>query len=374
MKSTLWIKLKKYEDRSYPIVIGTGLFPVMVEELKKKFQFHNYALVSDSNVMRIYGKKLESMMRDRGFQVNAISFPAGERSTTRRGKARIEDRMLKLGFGRDSCIIALGGGVTGDLAGFVAATYLRGISFIQVPTTLLAMVDAGVGGKTGIDLPAGKNLVGAFYQPIAVYASLDTLDTLPEDQYISGLAEAVKNAIICDRDYFAYLEKNFSRVLDRDVDVLARVVEKSCAIKASVVESDERESDLRRILNYGHTIGHAIEAASSYTMLHGYAVSIGMSLEGRLAYELGYFPRNELQRQNRILKKLGLPVSLKSVPLKKKSPESLLGLMRADKKVRAGRIEFVLPVRIGRMKRMKGQVGIPVQENILYNMLSSEIV
>jgi 3-dehydroquinate synthase len=368
MKKTLWIRLKQYEDRSYPIVIGTLLLPSLAKELRRRPLAHSYALISDSTVMRLYGKNLLSLMQEQGLRVKAISFPAGEANKNRRTKARLEDRMLKLGFGRDSCIIALGGGVTGDLAGYVAATYQRGIPFIQIPTTLLAMVDASVGGKTGIDLPAGKNLLGAFYQPKRVYISLDTLDTLAERQFLSGLAEVIKSAIIRDQAFFSYLEKNYRGILSRDKRVLGTIVKKSCAIKAAVVEADEYEEDLRRILNYGHTIGHALEAAGAYRIPHGFAVSLGMALEGKLACELGFFPKAHLERQNRLLKKLGLPVSSRGLR-KKVRPETLLDMMKSDKKVRAGRIEFVLPLRIGKMKKVRDQVGIPVPEEILQKIL-----
>ncbi len=369
MKKKLEIRLRKHEDRSYPVVAGIDLFPLIASDLKRKPLGHRYALVSDSTVMRLYGKSFIRTMRGAGIPVEGIPFPAGEASKTRRGKAQIEDRMLKLGFGRDSCIVALGGGVTGDLAGFVAATYLRGVPFIQVPTTLLAMVDSSVGGKTGIDLPAGKNLLGAFHQPSAVYASLDTLDTLPDREYLQGLAEAVKSAIIGERGFFSYLEKNHRRILKREKDFIARVVSKSCSIKAAVVEADERESDLRRILNYGHTIGHAVEAASNYKIPHGFAVSVGMAIEGMLACDLGFFQKKDMDRQNILLKKLGLPVSLKEVRALK-NPQRMIEILKTDKKARFGRVEFVLPERIGKMKRMNEQSGIAIEEKFLVGFLT----
>ncbi len=362
MTEKLKVNLKKRADQSYDITIGHELFEKIAKDLSKKPMGHRYVLISDSNVMKLYGAKLAEVLRDHGMTVDPLAFPAGERSKGRRILRHLEDSMLELGLGRDSAVIACGGGVTGDLAGFVAAVFQRGLPYIQVPTTLLAMVDSAVGGKTGINVSQGKNLIGAFHQPKAVYADLSTLSSLPQRQFQAGMAEVVKHGMINDREFFKFLEKNVQGIQEMEPGLLEQMVKTNCAIKAGIVSEDEKEGNLRKILNYGHTLGHAIEAISEFSLLHGEAVSLGMALEGRLARDMEILPDEELERQNKLLKSLGLPVSVKLVfkGLLGRIPRAkeILGYARSDKKARAGRIEYVLPVRIGRMKQKNGQVGI----------------
>jgi 3-dehydroquinate synthase len=271
--------------------------------------------------------------------------PAGETSKNRAQWAALSDQLLDRGFGRDSAIIALGGGVIGDLAGFVAATYLRGIACIQVPTTLLAMLDASVGGKTGVDTPHGKNLIGAFHPPVAVVADPLVLRTLPEREYRAGLAEAVKHGLIADAAYFAWLGASADAIARRDEATLATLVRRSVEIKAAVVDEDERESGRRAILNAGHTVAHAVEHASGYALAHGEAVALGLVAECELAEAMGIGRRGLGAEVAGLLRRLGLPVRLaEALPR-----ERVLAAMAADKKNRADRVRFALPRDVGTM-------------------------
>jgi len=308
-----------------------------------------WAIISDGNVARLYGEELLKGMRRAGLKVNLVSFPAGERSKNRKILARIEDALFDVGLGRDGAIVALGGGVTGDLAGFVSATYMRGIPFIQVPTSLLAMVDSSVGGKTGIDAPAGKNQIGAFHQPKAVFIDPEILKTLPKIEFISGMAEVVKHAVIADASLFAFLEKNVDALLNLDLMALEYVIARNCEIKARVVERDERESGLRQILNYGHTVGHAIELLSNYSVSHGRSVAIGMAIEGKIACKINKLSQEALVRQNGLLSRLGLSIGMPE----NFSPAAIMDAMTMDKKARRGEVRMALPARIGKMARGK---------------------
>lgn len=341
------VNLRKSRDDSYLIEIGAGLFGRIPDRLRKMNEIAAWAIISDRNVARLYGQKLLKAMRKAGSRAYLVSFPAGERSKNRKIVARIEDDLFDIGMGRDGAILALGGGVTGDLAGFVAATYMRGVPFVQVPTTLLAMVDSSVGGKTGIDVPAGKNLIGAFHQPKAVFIDPEILKTLPKKELASGMAEVVKHAVIADASLFNFLEKNAEFLLNLDPKALEKVIAKNCAIKARVVERDERESGLRQILNYGHTVGHAIELLSRYRIAHGRAIAIGLAVEGRFSRVLGLIPQENLDRQDKLLARLGLNTRL---PGNFNSKEIALA-MKLDKKVRHGAVRMALPARIGKMAR-----------------------
>lgn len=275
-----------------------------------------------------------------------VPFPAGERSKTRDTWARLSDALLERGFGRDSGIVALGGGVAGDLAGFVAATYMRGVPFIQVPTTLLAMLDASVGGKTGVDTPQGKNLLGAFHPPVAVVADPRVLETLPPREYAGGLAEAVKHGLIADREYFKWMEREADALLRRDPEAVTRLVRRSVEIKAAIVSADERETGRRAVLNAGHTVAHALEQATDYAIPHGEAVALGLVAECELATRLGRAAPAVRERVQGLLQRLGLPVRLpRPVPA-----VTLLAAMAGDKKNRASRIRFALPGALGEMQ------------------------
>jgi 3-dehydroquinate synthase len=273
--------------------------------------------------------------------------PAGEPSKSPEEAVRLWREMLRAGADRQSVVVALGGGVVGDLAGFVAAGFARGVPLLQIPTTLLAQVDSSVGGKVGVNLPEAKNIVGAFWQPIGVLIDTEVLASVPDRHYRAGLAEVVKYGVILDADFFAYLEENVEALNRREPNVLIEVIARCCRLKADVVEQDEREeSGLRAVLNYGHTFGHALEAAAQYgTLLHGEAVSIGMLCASRLAERLGRIDAETTRRQHTLLEAVGLPVDVPALP-----SAELLGHMRHDKKADHGRLRFILPTRIGQVE------------------------
>src|SRR5882672_11368545 len=282
----LRVAISEQRDASYDIVIGRGLLADLPAFVKTACPASRYVVITDSHVAKLYGEQVMARFHEAKLPVELLEFPAGEWNKTRETWASLSDRMLAAQLGRDSAVIALGGGVVGDLAGFVAATYLRGIPCIQVPTTLLAMIDSSIGGKAGVDVPAGKNLLGAFHQPRLVVVDTAVLASLAPAQLIAGMAEAVKHGVIADADYFAFLEGSHGRALARDPAAIDRLVTRSIEIKAAVVADDEREMGRRAILNFGHTVGHAVEAATQFTMLHGEAVAIGMAYEARLAEAL----------------------------------------------------------------------------------------
>ncbi|MEE8536726.1 MAG: 3-dehydroquinate synthase [Acidobacteriota bacterium] len=337
------VRLRAVKDRSYPIFIGSGLLPRLGRELPRLCPAARYVIISDTRVARGHGAVLLRTLRRRRTPVSLITFPSGERHKTRRTKDRLEDQLVRLRCGRDAALLALGGGVVGDMTGFVAATYQRGIPYIQIPTTLLAMIDASVGGKTGVDHPAGKNLIGAFHQPRAVWTDVTTLSTLPARQFRAGLAEAVKHAAIADRALLRFLEKRSVDLGRLEPDVLERLVERNCRIKASVVMRDEQEAGLRQVLNFGHTVAHALETTAGYRLLHGEAVSVGMAVEATLSVRLGGLEAAERERLLRLLEALGLPTRLPSGI----DPRAVVRATYADKKARRGVPLYTLPRRLG---------------------------
>jgi 3-dehydroquinate synthase len=302
-------------------------------------------VLTDRNCVR-YARSVASLLEKSGLEVDVCSLPAGESQKTLATAGRIYDRMAQAGMDRKSILAAVGGGVITDVGGFVASTYMRGIPSILVPTTLLGQVDAAIGGKTGVNLRQGKNLVGTFSQPKLVLCDPEPLKTLPAREYVSGLGEVVKYGMIRDASLFEYVEKNIDGLRSRDPGVLDEVVYRCAAIKADVVTRDERESGERAILNYGHTIGHALEAAGNYRLLHhGEAVSIGMEAEAVVSMELGIAPIEVLAAQNRLLKLCGLPTRIKKLPQKK-----VMASLRLDKKNVAGKTRFVLPEAVGKVR------------------------
>jgi 3-dehydroquinate synthase len=330
---------------SYPVYVEPGALGRLPELVSRHVPGRRLALVTDGNVRPLpgrWGARLPLVDAE-------LVIPAGEASKTRDQWSDLSDTLLARRFGRDSALVLLGGGVVGDLGGFVAATYLRGIPYVQVPTTLLAMLDASVGGKTGVDTPHGKNLIGAFHPPAAVIADPRVLATLPEREFRSGLAEAVKHGVIADHTYFDWIARSAERITARDPETLGTLVRRSVEIKAGVVSDDEREAGRRAILNAGHTVGHALEQASGYALAHGEAVAIGLVTEGRLAESLGLAQPGLAAETARLLERLGLPTALPGIP-----PDRLLEGMQSDKKNRESRIRFALPVSIGAMAPGEG--------------------
>ena len=333
--------------RSYAIKVGDGLLSRLGAECAQLKLGQRCAVITDANVGRHFSKAALKSLAASGFEPVLLTVPAGEKSKRLAVVERCYDQLAAHRLERKSFIVALGGGVVGDLAGFVAATYLRGIPFVQVPTTLLAQVDSSVGGKTGVNLRAGKNLVGAFYQPQLVLCDLDTLKTLPKREFISGLGEVIKYGIIYDAILFAQLERNLPKLLRRDAETLAAVIARCCEIKADVVGQDETESGLRAILNFGHTIGHAIENSSGYgKFLHGEAIAIGQVAASKLSHLILGLPSGEVGRIEKLFARAGLPVKIKLNPARRKK---LFAAMKLDKKGSGGEVKFVLAQKIGKV-------------------------
>jgi 3-dehydroquinate synthase len=338
------VRLPGHPGRSYPVRVEPGVIAAGRAWEAALAGVSRGVVIADSNVDPLYGEQVErAVSAATDAPTLRLSFPAGEASKTRESWAMLTDRMLERGVGRDAAVIALGGGVTGDLAGFVAATYMRGIPLVQVPTSLLAMVDASVGGKAAVDVPAGKNLVGAFHQPAAVLADTDTLGTLPEGELRAGLAEAVKHGAIADAEHLAWIEEEAPALLASDGDRLGELVQRSVEIKRDVVIRDEREAGPRQLLNFGHTVAHALEAATGYRMLHGEAVAVGMVAEARIGEQLQVTGEGTADRLAEVLGGLGLPVALPPGM----EPEALVSYARRDKKAREGAITCALVSRIG---------------------------
>lgn len=329
-------------DRSYPIHIGVGLIhktQLIAANLPQK----KVAVITNATIAPLYLATLTSALKSGGIEVVSIVLPDGEAYKNWETLNRIFDALLTNRCERKTTLIALGGGVIGDLTGFAAAVYLRGVPYIQVPTTLLALVDSAVGGKTAINHPLGKNMVGAFYQPRAVIADTETLNTLPERELAAGIAETIKYGLIRDPEFFVWLEKNIARLLACEPDALAYAVERSCRNKAEIVALDEHEHGVRTLLNLGHTFGHAIEAGLGYgTWLHGEAVAAGMVLAAELSQQMGLISRQDVTRVTALLARAKLPVSAPELGV-----ERYLDLMGHDKKVEGGKVRFVLLKSIG---------------------------
>lgn len=331
----------------YPVYVGVGVLERAPELIREHAPAHRYAVISDETVADLHGSRVLRSLKDAGRTADGFDFPAGERHKIREQWIRLTDELLEAGLGRDGAVVAVGGGVTGDLAGFVAATYLRGVPVVQVPTSLVAMVDASVGGKTGVDVPAGKNLVGAFHPPRAVVADPRVIRTLPRSERAQGLAEAVKHGAILDRDYLEFLHDRADALLDAESADLLDAVHRSVEIKADIVSRDEREGGLRKVLNFGHTLGHALEAATGFGLSHGSAVAVGMVLEARLGEHLGRTERGTADRLARIVHAFDLP----SRPPQGIDPDEVLRFTSMDKKGRAGEARYVLLAHPGEVAR-----------------------
>lgn len=339
------VELKKVVDNSYDIEIGRNLIDILVEDIVsgKLFSPSRIIIITDSTVKDLYGDRISQMLTERAVKNDLLYFTAGEQSKTRKTKEQLEDRMLELGCKRDCAVLAVGGGVVSDIAGFTAATFGRGVPYIVYSTTLLSAADASVGGKTAVDTPLATNLIGAFYQPKKVYIDTKSWETLPIRQISCGLSETIKHACIADTDFFNYLEENIERLIALDETVCAHVAMKNCEIKSNVVAKDEHESGLREVLNLGHTVGRAIETESNYKLLHGEAVSIGLVAQAKLSVMLGLLDVKSEKRLEALLKRSALPTKIP----KDISVENLLKRLYTDKKVRDGKLRFVIMDRIG---------------------------
>lgn len=343
-------------ERSYEILIGHGLIDHVAGPIGKwleaRFgQFRNPSalVVTDKNVSA-YAERVSSGLQQAGWRTSLFEMPPGEGSKRLEVISAVWDQLVDFKADRRTVVIAVGGGVVGDSAGFVAATFARGVPFVQVPTTLLADVDSSVGGKVGINHPQAKNLIGAFHQPLGVFIDTSAFNTLPDRDYVAGLAEVVKYGVILDSEFFSFLEQNVIAIQQRDLNVLINAISRSCELKAQVVEQDEYErTGLRAVLNYGHTYCHAFEALTGYgELLHGEAVSIGMVYASRLAEKLGRIERSVTERQVQLLEAIGLPLNLPDP--QRVSSGAVLERMRLDKKTVGGQLRFVLPTRIGHVE------------------------
>ena len=330
-------------DRSYQIVFEKG-FTDLIVWLKEKYTSTKFLIVTDSHVKKYYADELQQQMNKAHLKAEIYAFKAGEQQKKLNTIREIYDICIKNKCDRSSVIIALGGGVTGDIAGFAAATFMRGIEFIQVPTSLLAQVDSSVGGKVGVDYNGSKNIIGAFYQPKRVYMNIETLRTLPKREFAAGLAEVIKHGIIYDATFFEKIEKNIEALLALDADVLTEVIKRNCEIKANVVAQDEKEHGLRAILNFGHTIGHGIESASNFELLHGECVAIGINAVFFIAYHKNMIPKSQWERIIRLLEFVGLPITAKNI-----NKKEVYQHMLQDKKRDKNQLKFILPHSIGKV-------------------------
>lgn len=343
-------------ETSYDIIIGESVLD-QLEYIVNKFNFSETALVvCDINVAKLYGAKVTDILKKLGLQVELVTIDAGEKSKCFEVAQALYTKAITLGLDRKSVIFALGGGVVGDLTGFVAATYLRGVPFVQIPTSLLAQVDSSVGGKVAINHPLGKNLIGAFYQPKAVVIDLDVLKSLPKREIYTGLAEIIKYGIISDADFFNYLDANADEILSLELSALTHIIVRSCEVKADIVSKDEKEQSLRIILNFGHTMAHAIESDTGYMKYnHGEAVAIGMYGAALLSHRLGLIEIELVEKVAAIIKKFHLPIKATDC-----SVERMFKILFRDKKVENGKIKWVLMNSIG---------NVVVQNNVPDNLV-----
>lgn len=339
------VELKKVVDDSYEIEIGFGLVDKLLSDIQNGLvgNITKFAVITDSIVKDLYADRILNQLRNAGYTADMFVFEAGEVNKTRKTKELIEDAMLEKGYRRDCCIIAIGGGVVTDLAGFVAGTFGRGVPFINYATTLLAAADASVGGKTAVDTPLATNLIGLFYQPEKVYLDIATWRTLPKRQVSSGLAETIKHACIASNAFFEYLKEHMSDILNIDQAACEHIANENCKIKYKVVMKDERESGLREILNLGHTVGRAIETIRDYKLLHGEALSIGIVAEVKLANRLGFMTDMQKEDVIALLRNANLPTEIPDYI----DREALVKKLYTDKKVKNGQLRFVLQKGIG---------------------------
>jgi 3-dehydroquinate synthase len=347
-------------ERTYPIYVGTEMSASFAPTCQNHQIAQTVVIITDTNVAQYYLKPLKRHLLQHQFHVTSIVIPPGERQKSLARANRIFTTMLENGIGRKSAVIALGGGVIGDLAGFVAAVYHRGLQFVQVPTTLLSQVDSSVGGKVAVNHPLGKNMIGAFYQPTFVWTDVSYLSTLPDREISCGLGEVVKYGVIWDAELFSYLEEHLDDILHLDRQAVMHVQARCCEIKSHIVAQDERETGLRMILNFGHTIGHALEAAGEYRVLkHGEAVLLGMIAESFIAREQGLIDDQTYRRIEHLIRRI--PLSCKLASLK---PASILKAMSRDKKFVSGKKRLVLPTRIGEVRVVEEVEPRYIQESL----------
>jgi len=346
-------------SNSYDICVGSGLLTQTGQQLKKIGFSDRLVIITDPIVKSLYGNTLKQSLASGGFKVIILEVPEGEEQKSLETAARLYSELSSFHTERTTPILALGGGVIGDLAGFVAATYLRGVPLIQIPTTLLAQVDSSIGGKVAVNHGQLKNKIGAFYQPRLVISDINALKTLPGEEFINGLAEVIKSAVVWDKEFFDFLERSLDKIKSLDDRALEEIVFRSARIKAEVVEKDEKDLGLRSILNYGHTVGHAIESALDFKIAHGRAVAVGMLVAGRISNKLGMLDKNELIRLEDVIGRAGLPTAVPNLKL-----EKVIQAIEHDKKILRGKIRFVLPRAIGEVF-ITDEVSLSLIEQVL---------
>lgn len=349
---------------SYDVCFGQNLLNDSVIPTFCKSISESAVIITDNVVGGIYGQALQANLQRHGLTSHLLTFPAGEQYKTRQTKETLEDQLIALQLGRNTTIIALGGGVVTDVAGFLAATYCRGVPLILIPTSLLAMVDATIGGKNGVNTPKGKNLVGTIYQPKAVFVDTDTLRTLPFNEYQNGIVEMLKHGLICDADYVDYLERYAEQILSQHPAIIQKAIFESCRIKKAIVEEDEEEKGKRRLLNFGHTVGHALEAMTNYRMPHGQAVAIGMLTESRLATTMGFAPMTVFERITHLLKLYKIKIDLPEIDSR------FFSALLFDKKMKNGEPRVVMLSSIGKAVSFDGEYCIPVNQELICRVLS----
>jgi len=360
---TLKVNLDKKLLSSHDIRIGQNMMDRIILLIAKNHRASRTVIITDSNVNRLHGQTMLAAMTQAGMKASLMEIPAGESSKNMATVMDISSRLLDLGADRETLLIALGGGVVGDLTGFIASVYMRGVSYIQIPTTLIGQVDSAIGGKTAVDLPQGKNLLGTFYQPRAVFVDLNFLETLPEKEFNNGLAEIIKYGIIEDEKLFRLLEEDMAAIKSGDAAQLLKIIETCCRIKKSIVEIDEHEQGLRRILNFGHTLGHAFEAVSDYTLSHGEGVALGMVAASRLSVKMQYLSEDSALRVERVIARAGLPTRVRTAF----DPQAVINRLKMDKKKKDDAVHFVLVKKIG-MPFVNGSVTDQLISDILEEM------
>lgn len=366
--SIFQVELKKVVDDSYEIEIGFDLKQKLVSDLQAGLLggIKNFALITDSTVAPLYAEPIAQMLTNAGYRVETFVFPAGEEQKTRETKAMLEDAMLEKEFRRDCAVLAVGGGVVTDLAGFLAGTFARGVPFVNYATTLLAAADASVGGKTAVDTPRATNLIGLFHQPKKVYIDVAAWKTLPRRQVSSGLAETIKHACLAHPGFFEVLEEKMEDLLALDAEACMHIAQENCKIKYEVVMQDERESGMREILNLGHTVGRAVETLSGYRLLHGEAVALGLVAQCKLSRRLGFLTERDEQRVIALLQRANLPTTLPDYV----NPEDLVKKLYTDKKVRDGKLRFVVQKGIGGMVEFSpGVFSAPMEEALILELI-----
>ncbi len=358
------IHLDKRLSESHEICLGYDFQDRIGLLIAKDHPATRYVIVTDSNVGRLYGQAFLEKLKELDLPADLLEFPAGEGSKTMENALSLAARLLELGVDRHSLLLALGGGVVGDLTGFIASIYMRSVPFIQIPTTLMAQVDSSIGGKTAVNLPQGTNLLGTFYQPKRIFTDLKFLETLSDEEYLNGVAEIVKYGVIDEPGFFELLEREAPSLRQRKREILEAVIERSCRIKKGVVEIDEQESGFRRILNYGHTLGHALEAASNFTLPHGRAVALGMIAASRISAGAGFLPLEEKDRIEALIRNLGLP---ERVP-EGLSSSAVLERLALDKKKEGSELPFVLLKKIG-IPFISKEIPRELPEKVLEEMM-----